>query len=491
MTRRTRAERSTRDARRRRLTIAMIVVGLVVTAWVAPAIGVRATNGGNTTGDEPHYLLTALSLFEDRDLDVADERARLAYLDFYQSSLVLQERVRDDGSAVSPHDPLLPVILAVPMGLGGWVAAKLTLAGMAGALAAALVWLATRRFGAPLAVSVLTVLTFSLAAPLAFYGTQVYPELPAALATTVAIGALTGRLARGGLATLAVAAVALPWLSVKFVPVAAALVVVGLVKLWRRGDRGPALVLTAVLVAAGVVYAFAHQLLYEGWTVYASGNHFSAGETTVIGRDPDYWGRARRLSGLLTDRGFGLAAWQPAFLLAVPALAALSRARPPGWAVLAAPLAAGWLNATFVARTMHGWWFPGRQVVVVLPCAVLAVAWWAGRSARVRPWLAGSAVVGAATVAWLTVEGLLGRRLVTGFQGTTNPFHRVWRLLLPDDRLVPSGTVGLRAFWYLALALLAAWGWRSLAPRAHGAAAAPISEPDQQREAQLCEPVPF
>jgi hypothetical protein len=25
---------------------------------------------------------------------------------------------------------------------------------------------------------------------------------------------------------------------------------------------------------------------------------------------------------------------------------------------------------------MHGWWFPGRQVMVVLPLAALAIAWW-------------------------------------------------------------------------------------------------------------------
>jgi hypothetical protein len=93
------------------------------------------------------------------------------------------------------------------------------------------------------------------------------------------------------------------------------------------------------------------------------------------------------------------------------------------------------------------------------------------------------------TVAWLTIEGLLGRRLITGFQGTTNPLYRLWRLVLPDDRLVPPGTVGLRALSYAALALLATWGWRSLAPRTRGAAGRrlprrvvraplPIPEPD-------------
>ena len=118
---------------------------------------------------------------------------------------------------------------------------------------------------------------------------------------------------------------------------------------------------------------------------YAAGDHFVGGELSVVGTEPDYLGRSRQLLGLLVDRGFGLAAWQPAWLLAVPAVAALARRRPPGWGALALPLAAGWLVATFVALTMQGWWFAGRQVVVVLPLAALAVAWWTGRDRRPAP----------------------------------------------------------------------------------------------------------
>ena len=117
---------------------------------------------------------------------------------FHEAGLPLQENLQPDGSRVSPHDPLLPAVLAVPMVVGGWVAAKLTLAAVAGVLAAAMLWVAVRRFGVPLRVAMLAVAAYSLAAPLAVYGTQVYPELPAALAVTVAIGALAGALDRRG-----------------------------------------------------------------------------------------------------------------------------------------------------------------------------------------------------------------------------------------------------------------------------------------------------
>ncbi len=334
------------------------------------------------TGDEPQYLMSAISVGEDGTLDIADERADGRYRIFHEEALPQQAALRDDGTRISPHDPLLPVVLALPVRLGGWVAAKLTVAVLAGLLAATLTWVAVRRFAVPPAVAALTVLAFSLAPPLSIYATQIYPELPAALVMTLGIAALTGPMRRGGVVGLALAVLALPWLSAKYVPVAAALGVVGIVLLVRRSEPGD--VRRAVLFGGGLalgslVFLAAHQVIYGGWTAYASGLHFTGGEFSVVGSEPDYIGRSARASGLLFDRSFGLVPWQPAYLLAIPALAALIRRRPRGWAALVAPLAVGWGVATFVALTMHGWSWPGRQVVVILPVVVLAVAWWAGR----------------------------------------------------------------------------------------------------------------
>jgi hypothetical protein len=92
-----------------------------------------------------------------------------------------------------------------------------------------------------------------LAAPLAVYSTQVYPELPAALVTTVAIAVLTSRLDRSGQVALATAIVTLPWLSAKYVPMAAALALTGVARLLRRGDRRPAALLVLGLVAVWLI----------------------------------------------------------------------------------------------------------------------------------------------------------------------------------------------------------------------------------------------
>ena len=439
----------------------MAGVGVVAFLVAAAGIWVPATHTTETTADEPQYLLTAISLATDGDLDIADELAGGRWRAFHAVDLPEQTVPLAGGRRLSPHDPLLPLLLAGPVAAGGWVGAKLAMAALAGVLAALLLWTAVRRLGVPLATATLAAGVFACSPPLAVYGSQVYPELPAALAVLAAVAALTTTpAAPGGLAarpTLVVggAVVALPWLGVKYAPVAAAVALVAGWRLARAGRGRRALALAGSLAAAGIVFLVLHRWWYGGWTPYAAGDHFVAGELSVVGAEPDYLGRSRRLLGLLVDRGFGLAAWQPAWLLAVPALAALVRRRPAGWAALAAPLAAGWLVATFVALTMHGWWFAGRQVVVVLPLAALAVAWWAGPGRGRRLLLAVAGGAGVLAQLWLVAEGAAGRvTWAVDAAATSYPLYRAWRLALPDYLAMSWWTWTLHGAW---LAALAAW----------------------------------
>jgi hypothetical protein len=476
-----------------RLWPAVAAVGLLAFLGAAAGLPVPAAHGAQTTADEPQYLLSAVSLAEDRDLDIADELAAGRWRAFHAPALPEQTAPLAAGRRLSPHDPLLPLLLAAPVAAGGWVGAKLAMAGLAGLLAGLLLWTAVRRLGVPVGAGALVVAVFALSPPLAVYGSQVYPELPAALAVLVAVAALTvpGAPGRAGVLAAGAAVVALPWLAVKYVPVAAVLALLALWRLRAAGARRRALLLAAGLVAAGVAFVVLHRWWYGGWTPYAAGDHFVGGELTAVGPDPDYLGRSRRLLGLATDRTFGLAAWQPAWLLAVPALATLARRRPAGWAAVALPLAAGWLVATFLALTMHGWWPPGRQVVAVLPLAVLAVAWWAGGSASGRGPAAGRrplavAVAGGIGVigfAWLVADGIAGRvTWAVDFFQTGDPAYRAWRLVLPDYLTVTTATWVLHAAWLVVLAAWAAAAWRRADPAAGappGAAAgeAPVAAP--------------
>jgi hypothetical protein len=163
---------------------------------------------------------------------------------------------------------------------------------------------------------------------------------------------------------------------------------------------------------------------------------------------------------LLVDRNFGLVAWQPAWFLVVPAAVALIRARPPRWSTLASPLAVGWLSATFLALTMHGWWWPGRQLVVVLPCAAVCIAWWADSNRARLGALVVLGVLGAVTLAWILADGL-NRRItwVVDFYDTTNPLYRAWRHILPDYADVSTTTWVLHGAWLVVVLIVSARAW--------------------------------
>jgi hypothetical protein len=439
-------------ARPRSLTAGLVLVGLLAFLSAGLGAGVRSTYGGRVAVDEPQYLLSALSLWEDHDLDISDELAERRYLAFHDADLPVQTATRPDGSQLSPHDPLLPVLLAVPMGLGGWLAARLTLAATAGLLAGLLLWVAVRRFAVPPGLAVPGVALATCTAPLTVYGQQIYPELPGALAALVAVAALTApRPTPRGITVLALAVIALPWLSVKYAPVGATLVLVALIGL--RHHRRAAAALTAALAAGGIVYLAVHKAVYGGITAYASGDAFQgSGEFGVVGFHPDYPGRSIRLLGLLIDRDFGLAAWQPAWLLLIPALVALLIRRPPHWPVLAVPLLAGWATATWIALTMQGFWWPGRQLVVVLPLAVLVVLVWLKNGPQ-------RIALGLATLGVI----YYGTLLVTGYFGQTRwvlapddlRLHWPAALLLPDDRDLGTADVIRYGAWVVITALIA------------------------------------
>lgn len=445
---------------------ALAAVGLAAFAFSLWGLPARASYGARTTGDEPHYLLTALTLAEDRDLDVSDEIAAERYEAFSEVGLNEQSRRLEGGRMVSPHDPLLPLLLAPGAALAGWAGAKVTLALIAAATAALTLWVAVRRLGVPVAPGAIVVGVFAASAPLSAYGAQIYPELPAALATLAGVAVATGPASRARVAGLTAAITALPWLSVKYAPVAVALTAVAAWTWWRRGEGRQVAWLGAVLGVSGALFVAAHWAWYGGWTPYAVGDHFVTGEFSVVGFDPNPGGRSTRLVGLLVDREFGLAAWQPAWLLAVPAVAALATRRPSGWTYLLVPAAAGWLNATFVALTMHGWWWPGRQVVVVAPLIVIAVAVWAAETRSRLAWTAGLGLVGVVSWAWLGAEALARRlTLVVDFYETSNPLYRAWSRALPDYREPTAATWVLHALWITATAVALWWGRATAATR--------------------------
>lgn len=433
----------------------LVAVAAVAALAAVPGAFVRSTYGGAAAVDEPQYLLTAISLAEDRSLDIDDELGEARWRAFHDATLPTQTEPRPDGTRVAPHDPLLPLLLALPYELGGLIGARWFLALVNGALAAVLLHLTVRRFEVPPRLAAIGAAVAGCSVPFVVYGSQVYPELPAALAVTVAVDAGLARVRRGTTATVLLAVVALPWLSVKYVPVAATIALLHLWRLHREGATGHVRAVLAAYAVAAAGYVVGHLAWYGGVTAYAAGDFFAdnGGQLSVLGTNPNLPGRASRLVGLLVDRGFGIAAWQPAWLALAPAAGALVARRPPAWTWVAAPLAVGWANATFVAVTMHGYWFPGRHLLHALPLAVVAILWWLARTTTaVRAAVAVAAGLGLWSTIALVTGGLGGELTwVVDFATVDHPGYRWWRLVLPDGLQRPPGTVALWLAWGAAL----------------------------------------
>ena len=67
------------NTKRESLRARMFLVALTVSVVAALSIQARATYNAQVTADEPQYLLTALSLGEDFDLDISDEIEAVSY----------------------------------------------------------------------------------------------------------------------------------------------------------------------------------------------------------------------------------------------------------------------------------------------------------------------------------------------------------------------------------------------------------------------------
>jgi hypothetical protein len=125
----------------------------------------------------------------------------------------------------------------------------------------------------------------------------------------------------------------------------------------------------------------------------------------------------------------------------------------------------GWVNAAFVAESMHDWSWPGRQVVIVVPLAVIATAWWVDQVPAARPVLGALTIVGLVFWTWLMVEVATGGTsfsLVVDLEGTGNPLYRAWRVVLPDYRNPTTFTPVLGTVWTAALVAVAVFGARSV-----------------------------
>jgi len=329
--------------------------------WLGAAllvpIGLHYTSRLQATGDEPHYLIMAQSLWRDGDLDLANDYAAEDWREYTPGPVTPHYGApRRDGRPFPAHSPGLAVLLAPFYAAGGRAACVVVLAFLAAGLAVEVRRLSQRVTGS--AEAALLAYAAALGPPLFFYSFHIYTELPSALALATSLDLLTMTPGVGGAALAALLASALPWLHVKMIPAALAL---GVLALWRLRAR-PLVAFVAVALAMALGFALYYQSIFGQPSPLA----LYAGLPAEAQASP--W---PALFGLLLDRSFGLLPYAPVFLLALAGLPALVRLR--AWPHLL-------VGAAVVAPlfTWRMWWGgqcpPARFLVPLVPLLGVAVA---------------------------------------------------------------------------------------------------------------------
>jgi hypothetical protein len=331
---------------------------VLLAATALAGLGLHYASRLRVSGDEPHYLLMAQSLWREGDLDLRDNFGRGDYLEYIPALPAPHYGApRRDGRPFPAHSPGLSLLLAPFYALGGRSACIVLLAMAAAWLALECRALALGAAAEPDGAS--WAWAAALGPPVAFYAFHIYTEVPSALALALALRLLLSSPGLLGAGLAAAAASALPWLHVKMIPAAAALGVVGVLRLSGRSRA------VFLLVAA----AGAALLAGYYWWIFGEPTPLAlyGGSVSGLGERPPVLG----LAGLLLDRSFGLLPYAPLFLLALAGLPRLfSGERWPhllvGLAVLA-PL-----------PSWRMWWGgqcpPARFLVPLVPLLAVALA---------------------------------------------------------------------------------------------------------------------
>ena len=408
-------------------------------AWaLLLVVGLSYTLRLRVSGDEPHYLLMAQSLWREHDLDLRDNHAREDWREYTPGPITPHYGApRADGRPYPAHSPGLSLLLAPLYALGGRPLCVIALTLAAAGLSLEM-WKAARRLTSDDEASLLA-WSLALVPPAAFYAFEIYTEVPASLALAVSLRLLLSGPGAAGAVAAALLAGALPWLHLKMMPAALALALVALVRL-----RGPARIAFLAVAAA----------LGAGFLLYYRAIFGVASPLAIYGgvpRDAD-GSPLRALAGLFLDRSFGLLPYAPVFVIALAGLGRLVRVR--AWE----PLLVG---AAVIVPVLpwRMWWGgqcpPARFLVPLVPVLALALA---ARVALSRTGLARwrwpLALLGIATTIGMTIRPGALLLLNRGDRPT-----RLWAALSgeqPIGTYLPSLVSASPDEWRVALVWLAA-----------------------------------
>jgi hypothetical protein len=359
---------------------------LAAAAGVATALlaGTAALRLANTElypgGDEPHYLVMAQSVWRDGDLKIENNHTRGDYREYFSRDLEPHYLTRGtDGEIYSVHPVGMPVLISPIYAFGGYTAVVIAFIVMAAA-AGALMWhtlvVATNDAGAA------TFAWASVAAtsPFLFNAFAVYPEIPAALIVVVAFHLVTTSTSPSWWRWLLVgiACSALPWLSTKYAPMSAALVLIALGRIvrpaagsLRRGSSAPEAGAAALVLPYGLSLLAWFYFFYSTWGSPLPQAPYGALIQTDL-NNLIFGG-----PGLLFDQEYGLLPYAPVYILAGTGLWTMWRG-DSGARRIAVEIVIVFVALLFTVGAFRIWWggsaAPSRPIASSLLLLAIPIA---------------------------------------------------------------------------------------------------------------------
>jgi hypothetical protein len=316
------------------------------------------------TGDEPVYLVVAESLWYDHDLNLTNNygvHARINSVLAHPLGPSTSVRVGSSGE-LRPTQPVgmgLLLTPAVAIGHRGqrevqWARRLMMF------LAAVLVWQLFELLAADGSLGLAAGITagVTVAFPLVGFSNQLYPEIPAALLFTIGLRAVLNK-TRPYPAIVGLTAAALPWLSLRFLPLALGLVVALALRTQDRRVSGwRPIVLAAGMLACG----FGALVALDTDAVFHT--------PTRIAQSPINTYRIG-VGGVFSPVS-GVLPFAPQLALGLVGLGLLIvYHRGVGVALV---IAAGVYEFVAIPFGYHGYALPGRFQVVLIPLLTLGIA---------------------------------------------------------------------------------------------------------------------
>ncbi len=273
-------------------------------------------------GDEPHYLVIGDALWRFGGIDVlAAYESEVAGRVFYPPGLGEEGSsvtsyghvVPGDRGIFSWHGYLLGWIAGLPVAVLGVEAARWSMVLIGAGIAFTLWWAAGLFFTSP-RVRLLVSLALALTYPFLLASIQIFPDFVAGGLALLGITWLlyAGRRQPSGTSTVLVATLVslLPWLGIKFGPIAAVLLVA---MAWLARDRW-----WRILIPAAVSAAF-----LMTFNAYAYGSPLGSLTEGTVEFGSDFW---IRLAGMMLDQNQGALLFNPILWLGVVGLVPFLRA---------------------------------------------------------------------------------------------------------------------------------------------------------------------